>query len=94
MLAAERIAAQPEVLNGGWIVLDTMLREQQMSGPFMYAVYTSQGRAAPKVATQDWYERQGYVVFAEKKGGYIWADPITGERTDVDCVILRKKLSR
>lgn len=91
MQRAEAIAAQPP-LNGKWIVLDTMSREQQMSSAFVQTMYLAQGREAPAVAIQDWYERQGYQVFAMEKGGYKWQNPTTGEREDIDYLFLRKRL--
>ncbi|KAF3767624.1 hypothetical protein M406DRAFT_233774, partial [Cryphonectria parasitica EP155] len=62
MHLAETIAAQPP-LNGRWVVLDTMSREQQLSSTFVKRIYLAQGKPAPTVAIQDWYERQGYEVF-------------------------------
>lgn len=91
MQRAELVATQPP-LNGRWIVLDTMSREQQMSGAFIKKVYLAQGRAAPTVATQDWYERQGYRVFSVEKAGYKWVNPETGEREDIDYLFLKKRL--
>lgn len=94
MRAAETLAARADLLAGDWIVLDTMPREQQMNGDFVRLIYTAQGMPVPAVAIQDWYERQGYVVFAEEKGGYKWANPVTGDRQDIDYLFLRKRLSR
>ncbi|KAJ4418977.1 hypothetical protein N0V82_005202 [Gnomoniopsis sp. IMI 355080] len=91
MQRAELIAAQPP-LNGKWIVLDTMRREQQMSSGFIQKMYLAHGRAAPTVATQDWYERQGYRVFSVEKAGYKWVNPETGERVDIDYLFLKKRL--
>lgn len=90
MRAAESIAAQKDLLDGGWIVLDTMQQEKQLSG----ALYVAMGRPVPKVASQDWYERQGYVVLATEKVCYKWVSPVTGEELDIEQVFLRKKLSR
>lgn len=91
MQRAEAIATQPP-LNSQWIVLDTMTREQQMSSTFVQRMYLAQGRAAPTVAIQDWYERQGYQVFAVEKGGYKWVNPTTGEREDIDYLFMKKPL--
>lgn len=91
MQCAEAIAAQPP-LRGKCVVLDTMSREQQMSSAFVEKVYLAHGRPAPTVATQDWYERQGYRVFAVEKGSYKWENPTTGDREDIDCVFLKKRL--
>lgn len=90
MHRVETIAAQPP-LNGKWIVLDTMSREQQLSSAAA-KVHLAQGRPAPSVANQDWYERQGYRVFATEKGGYQWVNPTTGETEDIDYLFLKKKL--
>lgn len=91
MQGIEAIAAQPP-LWGKWVVLDTMSREQQMSTAFVERVYVAQGRPAPTVATQDWYERQGYQAFAADTAGYKWANPTTGDKEDIDCIFLRKRL--
>lgn len=88
---AERIAASPP-LSAEWIVLDTMTREQQMSERFLQRLYIAQGKRVPRIATQDWYERQGYEVFAREDGGYKWASPVTGEREDIDYLFLKKRL--
>lgn len=88
---AETIAAQPP-LNGKWIVLDTMSREQQLSSVFVSKVYLANGKPAPSVAIQDWYERQGYRVFATEKAGYQWVNPTTGEREGIDYLFLKKRL--
>lgn len=89
MYAVERLAAREDLLRAGWAVLDTMEREQQLGG----GLYAALGRPVPPVATQDWYERQGYVVFATKKEVYKWTSPVTGEEVDVQQVFLRKKLT-
>lgn len=68
-----------------------MSREQQLSSAFA-AAYRRQGMAPPTVATQDWYERQGYAVFAVERAGYRWVSPGTGQVTEVDYVFLRKGL--
>lgn len=93
MRAAETIAGQTEPLNAGWIVLDTMPREQQLSGGFTKAMYAELGRPVPEIAAQDWYERQGFIVFAEEKNTYTWVSPVTGERQELNKVFLRKKVS-
>lgn len=90
MQLAEATATQPP-LNGQWIVLDTMSREQQMS-VFASEALISQGRLVPIVSNQDWYERQGYEVFAIEKAGYKWVLPTTGEVVDIDYLFLKKKL--
>lgn len=90
MRAAESIAVQE--LKADWITLDTIAREQQLSGQFVRAMYLAQGQPVPTRAAQDWYERQGYVAFAEEKGSYRWVSPITGETEDIHQIYLRKKL--
>lgn len=50
------------------------------------------GRPAPKVVTQDRYERQGYVVLATEKVCYKWVSPVTGEKLHIEQVFLRKEL--
>lgn len=88
---AEGIAVRPP-LGGRWVVLDTMTREQQLSSAFVERVYLAQGKPAPKVAIQDWYERQGYEIFDKWAAGYQWVNPETGEREDIDYLFLRKRL--
>lgn len=88
---AEHAAASPP-LGARWAALDTMPRAQQLDPAFVEKVYLAQGRPAPARAVQDWYEGQGYEVFAGEKGGYRWANPETGEREDIDYVFLRKRL--
>ncbi|ROW14594.1 hypothetical protein VPNG_03282 [Cytospora leucostoma] len=91
---AERLASRDPSLGARWIVLDTMPRGQQLSPAFVEKVYLAQGRPAPALAIQDWYEGQGYEVFAEEAGGYKWANPETGEREDIDYIFLRKRQRR
>lgn len=92
MRLAEHIASL-EPLSAKWIVLDTMPRDQQMKAAFIKKVYTAQGREAPTVPTQDWYERQGYEAFARDVAAYKWANPTTGETEDFDYLFLRKRLT-
>lgn len=88
---AERLASAPP-LRARWVVLDTMPRAQQMDPAFVWTVYHAQGKPAPTVSSQDWYEGQGYEVFGKEAGGYKWANPETGERLDFDYLFLRKRL--
>lgn len=92
MRLAEQIASL-EPLSAKWIVLDTMPRDQQMKAAFIKKVYTAQGREAPTVPIQDWYERQGYEAFSRDVAAYKWSNPTTGETEDFDYLFLRKKLT-
>lgn len=92
MRLVEHIASL-EPLSAKWIVLDTMPRDQQMKAGFLKKVYTAQGRAAPTVPIQDWYERQGYEAFARDVAAYKWENAVTGETEDFDYLFLRKKLT-
>lgn len=85
--------ASLEPLGAKWIVLDTMPRDQQMKPAFIKKVYFAQGKPAPKVPIQDWYEGQGYESFARDVAAYKWANPVTGETEDFDYLFLRKRLS-
>lgn len=60
----------------------------------MHSVYAARGLEPPALPTQDWYERQGYRVFARETSHYEWADPATGRLEDIaiDCVFMRKRL--
>ncbi|KAK7748607.1 hypothetical protein SLS53_000627 [Cytospora paraplurivora] len=89
---AERLASRDPSLAARWIVLDTMPREQQLSSAFVEKVYLAQGKPAPALAIQDWYEGQGYEAFAKEVAGYKWTNPETGEREDIDYLFLRKRL--
>ncbi|KAK2613707.1 hypothetical protein N8I77_000599 [Diaporthe amygdali] len=84
--------ASLEPLNAKWIVLDTMPRDQQMKPEFIQKVYLAQGKPAPAIPIQDWYERQGYEAFAKDVAAYKWANPVTGDTEDFDYLFLRKKL--
>ncbi|KAI3402098.1 hypothetical protein diail_27 [Diaporthe ilicicola] len=91
MRLAEDLASL-EPLNAKWIVLDTMPRDQQMKSEFIEKVYLAQGKSAPAVPTQDWYERQGYEAFERHVAAYKWENPVTGETEDFDYLFLRKRL--
>lgn len=71
-----------------------MSREQHRTSNFMRSVYAARGQSPPALSTQDWYERQGYRVFATETSRYEWADPATGEpkSISIDCVFMRKRL--
>ncbi|KAK7704976.1 hypothetical protein SLS64_008324 [Diaporthe eres] len=92
MRLAEHLASQ-EPLGAKWIVLDTMPRDQQMKPAFIKKVYFTQGKPAPKVPIQDWYEGQGYESFARDVAAYKWANPATGETEDFDYLFLRKRVT-
>lgn len=92
MRAVEHISLE-EPLKAEWMVLDTVSREQQLSGEFMQMMYETMGRPVPKVANQDWYERQGYALFAKEEKGYQWTSPVTGHTENLVPLYLRKRLS-
>lgn len=91
MRVVERIASAGP-LSAKWIVLDTMPKDQQTKSAFIKKVYTAQGKPNPAVPTQDWYEKQGYEVFARDVAAYKWENAVTGETEDFDYLYLRKKL--
>ncbi|KAG8166571.1 hypothetical protein KVR01_002260 [Diaporthe batatas] len=85
--------ASLEPLSAKCIVLDTMPKDQQMKPAFIEKVYTKQGIPKPAVPVQDWYEKQGYEVFARDVAAYKWENATTGETEDFDYLYLRKKLT-
>lgn len=91
MQAAEARAAGG-VLGGRVMVLDTLTTEQQMRPAFVETAYLRRGIPAPAVSNQDWYERQGYVLFNRQEAGYMWANAVTGETEPIDLVFFRKNL--
>lgn len=91
MRNAEAIASRAP-LQAKWIVLDTMPREQQMGPAVAQWLYVAQGKPPPTVATQDWYERQGYGVVARTPDAYKWVSPVTGHSEQIDYLFMRKQL--
>ncbi|KAI4603642.1 hypothetical protein KJ359_003458 [Pestalotiopsis sp. 9143b] len=68
---AEKLATE-EPYNGKLMVLDTVQEELQMSQEGQKHIYEDNGIPAPKISTESWYKRRGYVVFLVVKEAYIW----------------------
>lgn len=93
MQLSETIASQPP-LDVRWIALETMSREQQLSSEFVAALYRQHGKPVPTWATQDWYDNQGYMVFAVEHGIHTWVSRVTGRTEDSHNVFLMKELQQ
>ncbi|GJC77902.1 hypothetical protein ColLi_00740 [Colletotrichum liriopes] len=74
------------------LALDTPSKEFQLSPEFIKTSYTDRGWKVPKVlrSTQEWYERQGYVVFHRDDEGYPWTHPTSGQVHKLPLVFMKK----
>lgn len=86
------LLARQQPLNATCVVLETMPREQYLTSLLIRWAFEARGKPMPTVSVQDWYERQGYVEYAREETGYKFEDPVTGEKEDIQNLIMWKRL--
>lgn len=92
MRQVERLARQ-HPLNATCVVLETMPREQYLTSLLIRRAFEARGKPMPTISVQDWYERQGYVEYAREETGYKFEDPVTGEKEDIQNLIMWKRFA-
>lgn len=88
------LLARQQPLNATCVMLETMPREQYLTSLLIRRAFEARGKPMPTVSVQDWYERQGYVEYAREDTGYKFEDPVTGEKEDIQNLIMWKRFDQ